>query len=175
MPHMDAAFNLAFWIVRSSADADDVVQEAYLRAFRAFKNFSGGDMRPWLLAIVRNTAYRLITNRRRSHIVVSLDETTSDGAEGPNDVSQLPSDEPSAEACLIGAEDKQRAMRALEGLPPALREVLVLREIEALSYRDISDVTGLPIGTVMSRLSRARDALRQAFKTLLDKDEANAL
>jgi len=171
IPCMEAAFNLAFWLVRSRADAEDIVQEAYLRAFRAFEGFRGGDIRPWLLAIVRNTAYRWLSNRRRSGTVVSLEEAFAEGS-GQDDIA---ADEPTAEERLIGAAERDYVLRALAELPPAFREVLVLREIEALSYRDIAEVTGVPVGTVMSRLSRGRGELRKVLMRLIDKDEPNAM
>src|SRR5499433_2889906 len=173
LPCMEAAFNLAFWLVRSRADAEDIVQEAYLRAFRAFDGFRGGDMRPWLLAIVRNTAYRWLSNRRRSGTVISLEEAFADGSGQSAD--DIASDEPTAEERLIGAAERDYVVRALAELPPTFREVLVLREIEALSYRDIAEVTGVPVGTVMSRLSRGRGELRKVLTRLLGKDEPNAM
>jgi RNA polymerase sigma-70 factor (ECF subfamily) len=170
---MEAAFNLAFWLVRSRTDAEDVVQEAYLRAFRSFDSFRGEDIRPWLLAIVRNSAYRWLSNRRRSGTVVSLEEAFVDGeGEGTN---QIATDEPTAEERLIGAAERDYVLRALAELPPAFREVLVLREIEGFSYRDIAEVTGAPIGTVMSRLSRGRGELRKVLTRLIEKDEPNAV
>jgi RNA polymerase sigma-70 factor (ECF subfamily) len=173
LPCMEAAYNLAFWLVRSRPDAEDVVQEAYLRAMRAFDGFRGDDMRPWLLAIVRNTAYRWLNNRRRSDTVVSLDEAFADG--GGEGANQIATDEPTAEQRVIGAAERDYVLRALAELPPAFREVLVLREIEDLSYRDIAEVTGAPIGTVMSRLSRGRGELRKVLTRLIEKDEPNAM
>src|SRR5262245_302947 len=102
LPCMEAAFNLAFWLVRSRPDAEDIVQEAYLRAFRAFDNFRGEDMRPWLLAIVRNTAYRWLSNRRRSGTVISLEEAFADSSGEGAGARQIASEEPSAEERLIG-------------------------------------------------------------------------
>jgi len=170
---MEAAFNLAFWLVRSRPDAEDVVQDAYLRALRSFQNFHGEDMRPWLLAIVRHTAYRWLNNRRRAGNVISIEEAYEAVAtrDPPEPVDQAPS----AEARLIGAAEQDYVVRALAELPPAFREVVVLREIEGLSYRDIAKVTGAPIGTVMSRLARGRRDLRQALIQLLAEDEPNAL
>jgi RNA polymerase sigma-70 factor, ECF subfamily len=173
LPCMEAAFNLAFWLVRSRADAEDIVQEAYLRAFRAFDGFRGGDMRPWLLAIVRNTAYRWLSNRRRSGTVISLEEAFAEG--GGQSVDEIASDEPTAEERLIGAAERDYVLRALAELPPAFREVLVLREIEGLAYREIAEVTGVPVGTVMSRLSRGRGELRKVLTRLMGKDEPNAM
>jgi len=172
LPHMPAAFNLAFWLVRSHADAEDVVQEAYLRAFRAFDGFRGADVRPWLLAIVRNTAYRWLSNRRRSANVISLDEAFDRSEEG---LAEVASDAPSAEAELIREVDRGIVRNALSQLPPIFREVLMLREIEGLAYREIADITGAPIGTVMSRLARGRSELRQVLSRLMHKDEPNAL
>jgi RNA polymerase sigma-70 factor (ECF subfamily) len=175
LPCMEAAYNLAFWLVRSRTDAEDIVQEAYLRAFRAFDGFHGEDMRPWLLAIVRNTAYRWLNNRRRSGTVISLEEAFADGVSEGAAVNEIATDEPTAEERLIGAAERDYVLRALAELPPAFREVLVLREIENLSYRDIAQVTGAPIGTVMSRLSRGRGELRKVLARLIEKDEPNAV
>ena len=174
LPHMPAAFNLAFWLVRSHADAEDVVQEAYLRAFRAFDGFRGADVRPWLLAIVRNAAYRWLSNRRRSANVISLNEAFERNGEETEAV-QIASDAPSSEARLIGEVDRAIVHRALAELPPIFREVLMLREIEGLRYREIAEVTGAPVGTVMSRLSRGRSELRKVLSRLMEKDEPHAL
>jgi RNA polymerase sigma-70 factor, ECF subfamily len=174
LPHMQAAFNLAFWLVRSHADAEDVVQEAYLRAFRAFDGFRGADLRPWLLAIVRNAAYRWLSNRRRSANVISLNEAFERNGEEAEAV-QIASDAPSSEARLIGEVDRAIVRSALAELPPIYREVLMLREIEGLRYRDIAEVTGAPVGTVMSRLSRGRSELRKVLSRLMEKDEPHAL
>jgi RNA polymerase sigma-70 factor (ECF subfamily) len=175
LPCMEAAYNLAFWLVRSRPDAEDIVQEAYLRAMRAFDGFRGDDIRPWLLAIVRNTAYRWLNNRRRSGTVVSLEEAFADGGGEGTGANEIATGEPSAEQRLIGAAEQDYVLRALAELPPAFREVLVLREIEDLSYRDIAEVTGAPIGTVMSRLSRGRAELRKVLTRLIEKDEPNAM
>lgn len=173
LPHLDAAYNLAFWLVRSHADAQDVVQEAYLRAFRAFGGFAGGEMRPWLLTIVRNAAYRWLGTRQRNGNVVSLDEAFARRGGGPAE-REPGGDEPSALDRLCADVDRARVREALAALPPAFREVLVLREIEELSYRAIAEVVGLPMGTVMSRLSRAREALRTSLAGTL-KDESDAV
>ena len=173
LKHLEAAYNLAFWLVRSRPDAEDVVQDAYLRALRAFQNFHGDDMRPWLLAIVRHTAYRWLNNRRRAVNVISIEEAY-EGA-STRDPPEPADHAPNAEARLIGAVEQDYVVRALAELPAAFREVVVLREIEGLSYRDIAKVTGAPIGTVMSRLARGRRDLRQALIELLAEDEPNAL
>jgi RNA polymerase sigma-70 factor (ECF subfamily) len=173
LQHLEAAYNLAFWLVRSRQDAEDVVQEAYLRALRAFAGFRGDDMRPWLLAIVRHTAYRWLNSRRRSSNVISIEEVYAGNNE--RGAAELAAHEPNAEARLIGAAEQGYLLRALAQLPAAFREVVVLREIEGLSYREIAAVTGAPIGTIMSRLSRGRRDLRQTLTQMLAKDEPNAL
>ena len=175
LPCMEAAYNLAFWLVRSRPDAEDIVQEAYLRAFRAFDSFRGEDMRPWLLAIVRNTAYRWLSNRRRSGNVDLARGSLCGRRRRATGARQIAADEPTAEERLIGAAERDYVLRALAELPPAFREVLVLREIEGLSYRDIAEVTGAPIGTVMSRLARGRGELRKVLTRLIEKDEPNAM
>ena len=175
LPHMDAAFNLAFWILRDQADAEDVVQESYLRAFRAYHGFVGPDFKPWLLAIVRNTAFRWLSNRRRSGNVISMDEAFAGHAGEELSETQIASDEPTPEAQLLGKIDRDLVRTALDELPPIFREVLVLREIESLAYREIAEVTGAPIGTVMSRLARGRRELRKTLTRLMEKDEPHAL
>jgi RNA polymerase sigma-70 factor (ECF subfamily) len=175
VPHLEAAYNLAFWLIRSRSDAEDVVQDAYLRAFRAFGNFRGEDIRPWLLAIVRNAAYRWLSDRRRSGNVISLEEAFAADSGDPAGEAQIAADEPTAEERLIRASERDRVLRGLAELPPAFREALVLREIEGLSYRDIAEVTGVAMGTVMSRLSRGRLELRKVLTRLIEKDESNAV
>lgn len=175
LPHLDAAYTLAYWLVGSRADAEDVVQDAYLRAFRSFSGFTGGDMRPWLLTIVRNVAYRALGTRKRSASVVSLDEAFSRRAAGEAAAPEPAADEPSALDGLLAGAERQRVRAALAGLPPTFREVLVLREIEEMSYRTIADTVGLPVGTVMSRLSRAREALRRALSGAAEDGESDAV
>ena len=175
LPHMDAAFNLAYWLVRNRADAEDVVQDAYLRAFRAYASLTGDDIRPWLLAIVRNVAYRALAKRGRAGNVISFDEAFPGRmGEGAGE-SKIASEAPSAEALLISDGQRTLVVVALAELIPAFREVVVLRELEGLSYREIAEVTGTPIGTVMSRLSRARVELKTILTRLIEKDEKNAL
>jgi RNA polymerase sigma factor (sigma-70 family) len=175
MPHLDAAHNLAYWLVRSRADAEDIVQDAFLRAFRAYDTFRGDDIKPWLLAIVRNVAYRWLSVSQRASNVVSIEEAFGSRSGETLAEAQLASEEPSAEALLIVAQERARVLDALARLPPAFREVLVLREIEELPYGEIADVIGSPIGTVMSRLSRARAELRTMLKASLEKDEKDAV
>ena len=155
LPHLDAAYNLARWLVRSPADADDLVQEAYLRALRFFDGFRGGDSRAWILKIVRNTCYSWARKKRPGGAEEEFDETVH-SKEGERE---------DAEAKLVAGAESERVRKALEALPDAFREVLVLREIEGLSYKEIADVTGVPMGTVMSSLSRARQRLREQLAT----------
>ena len=149
LPHLDAAFNYARWLTRSEADAEDVVQDAYVRAFKFFSSFRGDDARSWLLTIVRNTWYGRFPRRAAGVSFVTTDE---DG-DGPPDESLNP------EALVIQQETVERVRRALEELPADFREVLVLRELEGLSYKEIAAVVTIPIGTVMSRLARGRERL----------------
>ena len=174
LPHMEAAYNLAFWLVRSKADAEDIVQDSYLRAFRAFHSFAGTDIRPWLLAIVRNVAYRWLSNRRRSSNVISMDESLNPAGEEPA-AAQIASEDPTPEAQLIGEVDRALVRSALAELPPIFREVLVLREIEGLRYREIAQIAGAPIGTVMSRIARGRKELRKTLAKMMERDKVNAL
>lgn len=149
LPHLDAAYNLARWLTRNDSDADDLVQESYLRALRSFATFERGrDVRPWLLKIVRNTCYTWL-RENRAHEMVAVSE------EMP-----LEADQPlGPEMALIQESDALLVREALEHLQLEYREVLVLREFEELSYKEIAEFTGVPIGTVMSRLSRGRKAL----------------
>jgi RNA polymerase sigma factor (sigma-70 family) len=156
LPHLDAAFNLARWLTGSAADAEDVVQEAMVRALTYFPGFRGGSSRAWILQIVRNTAYGTLEARRGERMAgrTSLDE--AGGIEGIPDLADDP------EKSLILADDLSRIDGLIERLPLELRETLVLRELEELSYREIAHVTAVPIGTVMSRLWRARKMLVRA-------------
>ena len=160
LPHLDAAYNLARWLMRSRADADDVVQESFLRALRFYDGFRGGDSRAWLLKIVRNTCYSWVRKNRPGRAQEEFDEKVHTAEESRND----------AEARLVSRAESERVRAALEALPEAFREVLVLREIEGLSYKEIADVTGAPMGTVMSSLSRARQKLREQLETPAGKE-----
>lgn len=155
LPHLDAAYNLARWLCGNGHDADDVVQEAFMRAFRFFDTFHGETARPWLLAIVRRTWYT--EWRRRSggvNATVEFDENLDDATfEGWS------SGTPDPEALMIRDEDTRLVHEALEQLPVEYREVLILRELEELSYREIATIADLPVGTVMSRLTRGRRKL----------------
>ncbi len=175
LPHMAAAYNLAYWLTRSRPDADDIVQDAYVRAFRAFAAFKGDDIRPWLLTIVRNVAYRWLSVRQRSRNVISMHEAVAARDDEPGSWEAIAADEPSAETLLIRGEEHGLLLEALAALAPAFREILVLREIEELSYGEIATIIGSPVGTVMSRLSRARTELRARIKAMSDKDDRNAM
>lgn len=175
LAHMEAAYNLAYWLVRDRDDAQDIVQDAYLRAFRAYDRTTSDDIKPWLLTIVRNVAYRWLSVRKRSGNVISIEDALS-AREGDEDrLLEVPSEAPSAEDILVSHADQSLVRNALAELPPAFREVIVLRELEGLSYQEIASVVGVPIGTVMSRLSRARDQLREYLRDLLEKEARNAL
>lgn len=153
MPHLDAAFNLARWLTGNTADAEDVVQDAYLRAFRYLDAFRGDNFRVWLLSIVRNSFLDWLKDNRSGR---QLFQPAPADAEWVDPA-------PSAEAMLLDRVDTETLNRLMAKLPAEYREVLILREIEDLSYKDIAVVTATPTGTVMSRLSRARLALRKAW------------
>lgn len=175
LPHMDAAYNLAFWLLRHRADAEDAVQDAYVRAYRGFRDFHGENIRPWLLKIVRNVAFRKLSDQKRAGNVISFDAAVFDRTSGEAAALQVPADGASAEDVVIGAGEQAMVRRALGELAPIYREVIVLREIEAMSYREISELTGVPIGTVMSRLNRARAELRKTLTGIITEDENNAM
>jgi RNA polymerase sigma-70 factor (ECF subfamily) len=159
LPHLDAAYSLARWLTRNDADAADVVQEAYLRAFRYFDSYRDGDPKSWLLKIVRRTCYSWLERNRPAELV------PLDNADGPDEASEpMPASAAGTEALLLSRSDLRRLDRLIEELAPPLREAIVLRELQELGYREIAEVTGVPIGTVMSRLHRARAALRQAWE-----------
>lgn len=170
LPHKDAAYNLAYWIVRNADDAEDVVQDAYLRAFRAFGGFKGDAMRPWLLAIVRNAAFRVLLDRKRVNNVVPFDFIYADNSA---DGADFASPDPSAEAVLIAEGEARRLYAALAELPLAYRDIVVLREMENLSYGEIAEIAGVALGTVMSRLSRGRALLRKAIERRKAEEEPN--
>ncbi|MDR3418440.1 MAG: sigma-70 family RNA polymerase sigma factor [Nevskia sp.] len=163
-PHLDAAYNLARWLTRTPHDADDVVQEAYLRAFRFFGGFRGGDARAWLLAIVRNTFYTWLEQHRRNGQGVEYDEATIGLHTVEAGEEALHGTDP--EKLLLRAADQGLVEAALSKLPVDYREILVLRELEELSYKEIAEIVGVPLGTVMSRLSRARAQLRVQIEAM---------
>ncbi|MGZ2496964.1 RNA polymerase sigma-70 factor, ECF subfamily [Ralstonia sp. 151470066-2] len=165
LPHVDAAYNLARWLSGDAQDADDLVQEACLRAFRLFSGFRGGDGRPWLLAIVRNTWFSECARRKQAPAQPWNDEAAASQAQADDDGASYGVD---PAALLARIDDVRRVHAALAQLPVPYREVLVLRELEDLPYRDIAAVVDAPIGTVMSRLARARQQLAR----LLTEDTA---
>jgi RNA polymerase sigma factor (sigma-70 family) len=148
VPHLDAAFNYARWLTRSDTDAEDVVQDAAVRALRFFSSLRNEDARAWLLTIVRNTWFARLAQKGTSH-VEPYDDMTDTRTEEQLD----------PEAVLLQQQTVARVQRAVESLPVDFREVIVLRELEGLSYKEIAAVVGVPIGTVMSRLSRGRERL----------------
>ena len=155
MPHIDEAYRLAHWLTGNRTDAEDVVQDASMRAFRAIRNYTGGSARSWVLSIVRNTAYSWLRKNRPAAVVtvddleaVELEQASPGDRDGDN-----------PEAALIAKADADQLRSAIAALPTAFRETLVLRDIEGLDYREIAQATEVPIGTVMSRLARARHRL----------------
>jgi RNA polymerase sigma-70 factor, ECF subfamily len=163
LPHLDAAFNLARWILRDKLNAEDATQEALLRAYRFFGNFRSGDARAWLLQIVRNCCYTSLQKNRPGLDLEELDEEST------------PSAGPSPEAFAMAIHDRERVTRALETLPAHFREIIVLRELEGCSYKEIAAITSRPIGTVMSALARARQQLRDALSEPQQKEARRAL
>jgi RNA polymerase sigma-70 factor (ECF subfamily) len=167
LPHLDSAYNLARWLVRDDHDAEDVVQDAFLRAFRAFAGFRGDNMRPWLLAIVRNSSFTWLAQHRRTEVEVSYDDDIHGGVDAGNKAGGF-ADDP--EMILARREDILLVDEALRQLPVGFREVVILRDIEDLSYKEIAEVADLPIGTVMSRLARGRKLLLTHLTQLRDGD-----
>jgi RNA polymerase sigma-70 factor, ECF subfamily len=158
LPHLDAGYALARWLTRNDADAADVVQEACLRAFRYFDSYREGDAKSWLLKIVRRTSYDWLERNRPSELVPLELDSDADGS-----VHNPAAGAVDADALLESRSELRRLDLLIESLPPPLREAIVLRELQELDYRQIAEVTGVPIGTVMSRLHRARVALRRAW------------
>ena len=150
LPHLDAAYNLARFLMRNDQDAEDVVQDAAVRAFRFFESFRGENSRAWFLSIVRNTAFTALKRNRMDDDALSFDEQLHD--------AQEPSVDPGV--ALDRAQDRQAVRAAIEQLPAEFREAITLRELEGMSYKEIADVAGVPIGTIMSRLARARRQLQ---------------
>lgn len=150
LPHIDAAYNLARWIINNEQDAEDIVQESFLRAFKYFASYQGGNSRSWLLTIVRNMCYDWLRHNQAQGQEVDLEDEISSGADGPDD----------PEAIVQIHTDRQHVMDALEKLPVESRELIILRELEEMSYKEIALIAGIPIGTVMSRLARARERLK---------------
>ncbi|HEX2909548.1 MAG TPA: sigma-70 family RNA polymerase sigma factor [Chloroflexia bacterium] len=165
LPHLSSAYNLARWLTRNEQDAEDLVQEAYLRAFRFFNGFKGSDGRAWLLAIVRNTFYSRLAHLKTQELTIPLDyDIESNAAEVVN-----------PEVLVLQSLDTHLLRVAIEELPLEYREVIVLRELEELSYKEIADLLGIPIGTVMSRLARARKKLQLKLGSRLNGEANNVL
>jgi len=155
LPHLDAAYNLARWLTKDQHAAEDVVQEAFYRAARYFGSFRGGDGRAWLLSVVRRAAFDWLTKQRAQLAVVFNEDTHDRGDESSNPAFLA------VQKC-----DQALVRKALEGLPPQLREAIVLRELEGMSYEEIATVTEVPIGTVMSRIARGRQQLQERLTAL---------
>jgi len=160
LPHLDAAYNLARWLLGKPEDAQDVAQEACVRALTFFDSFHGEDGRAWLLAIVRNTCYDWLRKRRR--------DTLMQGE--PEDLDAAADPAPDPEVAQLRTADRELVRQGLEALPAEYREVMVLRELEGMSYKQIAQVTGVPIGTVMSRLARGRKRLETHLAAAVRKE-----
>jgi RNA polymerase sigma-70 factor, ECF subfamily len=163
LPHLRAAFNLARWLLRSREDAEDVTQEALLRAFRFFGGFRGADARAWLLQIVRNTCYTWMEKNSSMSSSVEFDESLH--------LSPVPG----PEAQAVSGSERERLGKALEQLSPRSREVIVLRELEGCSYKEIAAITAMPMGTVMSTLARARERLQELLGPQVRKEAVRDL
>ena len=162
LAHRNDAYNVAYWILQSRDDAEDAVQDAYIRAFRAFDTFAGDDPRPLLLTIVRNVAYSAFNVRKQSRKVIRLLEDSKEEERSVGAESAI--QDPSPETVAIIQQEHKQLLEALAGLPHIQRDILVLREMHGLSYKDIANIMGSEIGTVMSRLSRARAELRRVLE-----------
>ncbi len=165
LPHLDAAYNLARWLLRHDHDAEDAVQDAFVRAYRSFDQFRGADGRPWILTIVRNVCYSRLRDSRRAEAVEPFDD----------DAHGVIADGPEANAAAWQEIRSEMLQQALAQLAPESREVVVLHSLEGLSYRDIAAVTNVPIGTVMSRLARARQKLEATVLDLAAKESSHGL
>jgi RNA polymerase sigma factor (sigma-70 family) len=163
LPHLDAAYNLARWLTRNDHDAEDLVQTAFVRAFRFFGGFRGGDARAWLLTIVRHTFYTALRDGRHAQNDISFDEETHGGI-GDSDDRSVCGVGINPENLLARDDTKKAVNQALERLPQSFREIVVLKEMDDLSYKEIAEIAGIPIGTVMSRLARGRKLLLEYLK-----------
>src|SRR5205809_3459013 len=161
LPHMDAAHNLAKWLLRNEEDAQDVVQEAYLRAFKSFSGFHGSNGRAWLLTIVRNTSYTLLKKNRAVDLTTTFDEEIHTA--GHESVSPA--------TILEHSEDAELIRNAMDQLPTEFREIVILRHQQDLSYKEIGEILRIPPGTVMSRLARARGKLKEYFAAQIGKEK----
>ena len=160
LPHLRAAYNLARWLVHNEHDAEDIVQESYLRALKHFSGYYGGDARAWLLTIVRNTCYTWLQKNRLLRQADPIEDK----------LDELGTDFLDPEVLLLQHLDSQKVRQALQELPVEFREVVVLREMEALSYKEIANVVDIPIGTVMSRLKRGRERLHKLLASHMGKE-----
>ncbi|HEV2495690.1 MAG TPA: sigma-70 family RNA polymerase sigma factor [Terriglobia bacterium] len=160
LPHLDSAYNLARWLIRNDYDAEDLVQEACLRALKSFEGFRDGNPRAWLLTIVRNSCYTWLKQNRRQEFTIPFDEEIHTPEERLH----------SPEASLLESADARRVKDALEELPAEFRETIVLRELEGMSYKEIAELCGIPVGTVMSRLARARQRLERYITGSVSKE-----
>lgn len=165
-PHLSAAYNLARWMTRNEDDARDIVQEAYLRAYKYFAGFHGEDARAWLLAIVRKACYTWFERNKQALLTTIFDEAIHESAQCESQIDNNP------ESLMLQAQDIQRLNQTIAALPMEFREVLVLRTLEDLSYKEIATVIDIPIGTVMSRLSRARKLIELALRDSSSKKDA---
>jgi RNA polymerase sigma factor (sigma-70 family) len=165
LPHLDAAYNLARWLVRNQQDAQDIVQESYLRAFKFFSGFQGGDPRAWLLKIVRNTSYTFLEKNRPASLAEEFDEKVHATDRGV----------PDAETEMVRGVESRMLREALEELPINFREVLILRELEGFSYKEIAEVANVPMGTVMSSLARGRERLREILLHAREKEGSRGI
>jgi len=160
LPHLDAAYNLARWLVRNQQDAQDIVQESYLRAFKFFSGFQGGDSRAWLLKIVRNTSYTFLEKNRPASLAEEFDEKVHATEAGG----------PDAESEMVRGVESRMLREALDALPVNFREILILRELEGMSYKEIAELVNVPMGTVMSSLARGRERLREILVHAREKE-----
>jgi RNA polymerase sigma-70 factor (ECF subfamily) len=165
LPHLPNAYNLARWLLHNEHDAEDSVQEAYLRAYKAFGQFRGGDGRPWLLTIVRNVCYSRLRKNKNLNLQEEFDES----------VHGITADGPEAVGPLQGEVSSELLCEAMAALPEKMSEMIVLHDLEGLAYREIADVVGIPIGTVMSRLARARGRLHRELLGLMGKEASRGL
>ena len=161
LPHRDAAYNLARCLTRNEQDAEDIVQEAYLRAFKFFHSFHGSDSRPWLLTIVRNTYYTWVQQKRAHEPIDYFDEETDSAGSAALNPEEL----------VLQSSNYELLREALQQLPAEFREIIILRELEDLSYKEIATITGVPLGTVMSRLARARKRLQHYLTYQMKKEQ----
>ena len=175
LPHLDEAYNLARWLTGSRSDADDVVQEALLKAFKYFSGLRGSDARPWLLTIVRRACFTWLRANRPRQLVFTDDDAALEAQNRATVVTLHPRAADTPESLLSEKEMKAQLDAAVEALPPHYREVVVLREIHNLSYKEIAEIAEIPVGTVMSRLARARNVLLSRMTGATRGEVANGL